>query len=110
MAQEQDFAISYVDGVLTVDLRPPTNITNWAIQFTMTKRFYSNTPIITKSCASGYNNVSGINVTNAGIGLFNVTLTRAEVSGLAAGAYACNIDRVDSGFYTELVNGYRLLF
>lgn len=100
------FLARYQDGTLTVDLTPPTNITNWALRFEMMNHFGGVSGIVTKSAASGFNNVSGINVTNATGGIFNVNFQSTDTSGLEYGAYAYTIERMDSGSRTTLVEGY----
>lgn len=99
----------YADGVLTINLAPPTAIGGWGIQFQMTRYFGSDDILIEKSVASGFNNLSGINITNSGAGVFNVNFSQVESSGLDPGNYAYQILRVDSGLHNILCQGYRVM-
>lgn len=109
MPLQRDFSISYEDGVLTISMTPPVDITNWTVQFQMMKRA-KGTPILTKNMASGYvAGESGLTVVNAGEGFFNANLTAPEVSGLNDGNYFFLFQRTDSGSVTSLAEGYRAL-
>lgn len=103
-----DFQMNYVDGILTVELAPPQSIVGWSLKFEMSKRL-GGTSIVQKYAASGFNNVSGINVVNASQGIMNIQLRKSEVSGLDPGAYSFKVTRTDSGSATELVEGYRVM-
>ena len=96
----------YDDGVLTIGLAPPTAIGGWDISFEVEKRFGGTSGLIVKSIASGYNGQSGITITNSGAGIFTVSITSPNVSGLDYGAYAYQACRLDSGFITTLAEGY----
>ena len=96
-------------GNLTVALSPPTSIDGWSIQFQMVKRQGSTSGIITKSMASGFNGVSGMEVANTGQGIFTVSFNPAEVSGLDPGNYAYTVQRLGSGFQTCLAEGFRIM-
>mgnify|MGYP001597783148 CR=1 FL=1 len=97
------------DGILTINMSPPVNIQNWNIQFRATNRLGGVSGLIIKSCASGFNNVSGINVVNAGAGIFDVDIRAQDTSGFNQGAYAHIVQRLDSGLVNDLVKGYLLL-
>lgn len=104
----------FADGDLTVGLTPPANISGWTLQMTMWRRAQnisgSVSGLITKSCASGFNNVSGINVTNGAQGIFTVGFNRFDVSGnLDSGAYYFKVERMDSGNASTIAEGYRLV-
>lgn len=110
MAEYADYTLArYEDGVLAVEMTPPTNISGWAIEAILTRRFGEETPIARKSCASGFNNVSGINITNGGQGHFQVSFFASEVSGVDPGNLACVIRRTQSGVQTEISKGFRLM-
>jgi hypothetical protein len=94
------------DGTLTVVLTPPVPVGGWEIRFSVTKRFGGLDTLITKSCMSGYNNVSGVNVTNSGQGIFNVALGSLDTSGMEPGLYATRCERLTSGARTTLTEGY----
>lgn len=107
--QQQDFALSYEDGILTVTMTPPVSIAGWALQFQMSKRA-GGTPLVTKSMDSTHTTgQSGITMVNAGQGVFNVANWAAEVSGLDNGNYYFNVQRLNSGFFTLVSEGFRLL-
>ena len=97
------------NGTLTVEMIPPTPIGQWSIEFRLTKRFGSNDYIILGSVASGYNNVSGINIVNSGAGIMNIPNYPAYMSGREPGPYAYTVIRTDAGLETELSTGYRLM-
>lgn len=104
-----DYVLSFLeDGVLSVTMVPPTNITFWSIQFQLMKRFDSNSPLEVKSVASGFNNASGINIINGPGGQFYVNQPSLDVSGLPDGAYAYSVRRTDPGFAVGIMTGYRL--
>ena len=108
MAINADLPIArFQDGILNVDVEPSVAIGGWTIQFKVTGRhgFMSGAKIL-KSVASGYNDSSGINVTNSGNGQFQVRIFGSETSGLNYGAYAMQVERIDSGSQTVLVQGY----
>ena len=102
------------DGTLTIGLQPAVNISGWTLQCTTWKNQQtisgSVSGLITKSAASGFNNVSGINVTNGAGGVLNVNFNRFDVSGgLEVGTYYFLLERLDSGNATPLANGLRLV-
>jgi len=99
----------YEDGLINVSLAPPTNISGWSLQFQVGKRFGWTSGLITRSCASGFNNVSGINVVNGAQGQFKISLQSVDTSGMNFGAYAGYCQRLDSGFHTNLVEGYLIV-
>ena len=113
MSVNIDFSLpSYQDGTLVVPLQPPVGISGWNISFTMWRRPQtisgSVSGLITKSAASGFNNVSGIQVSDGVAGVFNVNLYRLDVSGgLDPGNYFYQIARLDSGNATILTTGFR---
>ncbi|MDE2098098.1 MAG: hypothetical protein KGL39_12665 [Patescibacteria group bacterium] len=105
-----DFALGRAeDGILTVVMTPSVNISGWTIQSQVTNRAGGISGLIVKSCASGFNNVSGINVTDGTKGVFNVTLASNDSSGLNYGNYFVQTNRLDSGSMTHLVQGFWLL-
>lgn len=96
-------------GTITMSVDPPTAIGGWTLQFQMTKRPGSTSGLVTKSMASGYYNVSGMNITNSGQGVMSINFFPGEVSGMDLGIYAYQIQRLDSGFQTNLTAGWRLM-
>lgn len=120
------------DYYLTVNLVPQTPISGFSIQFESLLRFGGISGRIVASVASGYNNVSGINVTNGATGQFVVYIPATATtnnSNLVSGynysgvvnlsgpsylnyptsdydAYAYQITRVDSGYTYPLCEGY----
>jgi len=99
----------YSDGVLVINLVPDTNIINWSIEATLSKRFGSDTPIYQASVSSGHDFYSGITRINDEFGKFSVTIPSIAISGLDPGNYAFNVERTDSGSRQLLVNGYMTL-
>jgi hypothetical protein len=102
-----DFGIGKLeDGTLSVDMRPPVPIGGWSMLFFVQHRFGGISGIYQASIASGFNNMSGINITNSGEGQFNVSLPSIWGSGLDFGNYAYSCQRVDSGSRTILAEGF----
>ena len=107
MAVYGDFQLArYADGILAIEMQPNTPIGGWFIEFNVKKRFTSETPILTKSVASGHNSQSGIQITNSGAGILNVNFFGVEMSGQDLGAYAYTMERLTSGSRTMLSQGY----
>ena len=105
-----DFALGQrEDGTLVFSMIPPTNIENWTIQYTEMHRFGGISGLVIKSTASGYNGVSGINITNPTQGIMNISIASIDSSGRDYGCYAFSIQRLDSGAVTILSEGYRLI-
>ncbi len=105
-----DFPICrLVDQQITLGLSPPIPISGLAIEFQAMKRFGATNGVFLKSVASGFNNVSGINVFNAPQAQMNIQINSVDTSGLDFGAYPYEARRVDSGFRTVVAQGYLLL-
>ena len=105
-----EFAVTRAtDTTLTMALQNPTNISGWSIKFEVQHRFGGTSGLITKSCASGYNNVSGLNVTNGAQGVMQISIGATDMSGLPYGNYSYTIVRTTSGQVTPLAGGYILL-
>lgn len=105
-----DFPLArYEDGVLTIVLTPPEPIGGKTIEFVVAHRFGGD-PFVTKSVASGYNAVSGIEVTDSGAGVMSIPLFgTVDLSGQPAKNYAWECLRVDSGYRTIYAQGYVVL-
>lgn len=101
--------VQYTDGVLNVSLENPTPIGGWSVQFKIMKRFGGVSGLITKSMASGFYGVSGMNIIGSGNAHMRITLNTVDTSGLAYGNYAFKIERTDSGFVTPLTEGFLLI-
>src|SRR4051812_45515416 len=107
MAVIVDFPIDrYEDGILYINLTPPLAIGGQSIVFQVAKRFGSTSPFIVRSMSSGYYSVSGMAITNSGQGQFSVQNSARDFSGLPYGNYAYEASRVDSGFSTDLTQGF----
>jgi hypothetical protein len=108
MGIKADWTIGkYEDGVLNIELQPPTAIGGWLINWSLYKRYGSpSSGIAIRSAASGYNGVSGVTVTDSGAGRFSVTFWGSDTSGLDAGNYVHSAVRMDSGFRTNIVDGF----
>lgn len=110
MAQQVDFALAqYADGTLTVTLSPPVPVGGWEIEWVMQKHFGSESPLVRKSVASGFNGASGIRVTNSGQGEFKVTINSVDTSGLDPINYVHSARRLTSGSRVPLAEGYVIL-
>jgi len=90
-------------------MSPPTGISGWTLQFDLMKRFGTTTPVISRYCASGYNNSSGINVIDGMQGIFSVDLHPSDVSGIDPSNLAYQVRRTDSGSATGISEGFRIM-
>lgn len=110
MTVQIDFALPlFCNGTLQIQLAPPAPISGASIQFDLLYRFGSPQPIVSKYTSSGYsNNESGIKFVDGSVGIFQVALTPAEVSGLDFGNLAYRTYRTDSGNATSYTAGFRL--
>ena len=104
--QQQDFSLCKgEDGILVISMTPPVPIGGWPIEWSASVAF-GGTAFVTKSCASGYHGVSGITIQNSGAGIFQVRINSVDTSGVEFGAYAQKCLRTQSGFQTEIENGF----
>lgn len=97
------------DMVLTVPLAPPVIIGGWDVRFQVNHNFPLApvlSGLIVKSMASGFYNVSGMNIVNSGEGIFRININSPDTSGLEMGNYAYTISRTNSGSVTSLTEGY----
>ena len=109
MSVIQDFSLArYDDGALIIGMIPPTPVGGWNIQFSLMKHL-GGSGFVNKIVTSGFNNLSGISVTNSGQGVFNISLQSQDTSGLPYGNYPYAVERMDSGFRTTLTEGYVIL-
>ena len=99
----------YEDGVLSIQLTPPTPIGGWSIQFQLMERFNASVDLYDAYVASGFNGTSGITVTNSGQAMFNVTIPSNSGSSMNEGNYAFKVTRTNSGSQTTLSEGYLIL-
>jgi hypothetical protein len=102
-------SIKAVDGVLTVAMSPPVAIGGWEIEFVVNRRTGGESRYISKYVNSGYNNLSGINITSSGQGLIDVSISSLDTSGLQYGNYAFSVNRLGSGVVTKLSEGFMLV-
>lgn len=98
--------VAGTDFTVTVGLAPPTGTSGQTWQFQLGTRFGWSSGLVTKSCASGYNNVSGVNLIDGINGTFNVALNAVDTSGFDPLNYACNFRRLDSGSVGTALEGY----
>jgi len=107
VAQYMDFSLSrFEDAVLSVSLTPAVNISGQSIRFLSQHRFGGLSGFAIKSVASGFNNVSGINVTDGVNGVMQITLNSVDSSGLDFGNYAYSIERLDNNSRTLYTAGF----
>ena len=105
-----DFSLGKMeDGTLIVSMSPPTSIGGADIRFQVSKRFGSTSGLILKSVSSGYNNVSGINVTSSGDGRMSITINSPDTSGMDYGNYAYSLERFTSGSRSIITEGYLMV-
>ena len=115
MAVSVDFSLGrQEDGLLTVNMNPPTAIGGWNIVATIQERFGGISGKIVKSVASGFsassgNDRSGISVLDSGQGRFRIQLNASETSGWDFKNYVFTVERRDSGSRTILSQGHLLL-
>lgn len=96
------------DQIVPVTIAPPTPIGGYDLLFRVTRNYGSTSGFITKSAASGYNGVSGITIISSGGGQLQVRINAVDSSGLGQGAYFYALTRINSGFVTELAEGFML--
>lgn len=108
MASEISFTFArYQDGVLSIDMQPPTSVSGWTTELYLTRRKGGTDKIFSKFCASGFAaGQSGITLANGQIGIFNVAINSVDTSGLDFGNYHATFERLDSGYRTILAEGY----
>lgn len=116
--------VAHADGSLTVTNTPPGAMGNQTIRYREFVYFGGGNPVIPISgqSFSGYlptnliekwmgsgtgGGASGITMLDSGTGRFRISLPAAEISGRDIGAYAYEVERVDSGYVTMLARGYR---
>ena len=103
-----DFSLVQLeDSIITISLAPPVAIGGWNLQFKAQHRYGGLSGYIIKSSASGYGGgASGITVTNSGNGTVQVAINAGDTAGLLVGNHSYNLERLDSGNRTVLVNGF----
>lgn len=99
------------DGTLVVEMADPIPVGGLSIEFKTQRRFGDDfaSGYVTKSMASGFYGVSGMNIVNSGEGKFNVAIAGVDTSGMDCGEYAFKIARTDSGSRTSYTEGYMSL-
>jgi len=100
MASKADIAFYQGEDVtLTVTMSPATNITGWALQFTVRKQYGDAAAVLTKTEGAG------ITITDATNGVFKVALASADTAGLELRACVFDIQRTNAGSHTVLTIG-----
>jgi hypothetical protein len=105
----QDFTVAAGESAtITVVMTPPLPVGGRNAQVEVFRRFNGVYPIMTKSFASGFYGVSGMNIVNSGQGVMSMQINGVDTSGWAPGAYAYLAQLLDSppGTATE---GYMVL-
>jgi hypothetical protein len=87
------------DVTLVVTMNPVVDISGWSLQFTVRAALDLLPIAITKTVGAG------ITITNGPGGIFRVVILRDDTVALAVGTYLFDIQRIDSGYYTELLIG-----
>lgn len=113
----------YSDGVVSIGMSPPQPIGGWTIRYREFVNFGGGQPLVLESgqssgrldvnkvekwVSSGLNGQSGITITDSGVGIMTIRVYESEVSGRPYGAYAYQLERLDSGSLCVLAEGYRL--
>ncbi len=93
---------------INMSLNSPTSVSGWTIRYRETKYFGGSSGFAEAHVASGFNAVSGIEVTNGPLGHLTITLRAGDTSG-RVGSYPYRIERLDSGFQSVLTEGYRVI-
>jgi hypothetical protein len=113
MPVEVDFGlVKYEDGLLTLTLTPPTDVSQWPVRFTLSRRFGSENPLVRKYNISGMVStqsgayVSGVAAINPSQGVFGVEILGSDLSGQQPSNYAFAFERLSSGYRTVLARGY----
>jgi hypothetical protein len=107
MPIQQDFSVSqWSDTAVTLVLNPPANVGGLTIEMFSTPRLGGSDRIFTKSVASGYNAVSGIDIINSGEGIMSIRLdVSKDFSGRNPGNYAWKARVLTSGLNVDLGDG-----
>lgn len=100
--------VKFDDGNLIMVMEPPLPIGGLSIEFTLSKRT-GGSGYFTKSMASGYYGVSGMNIVNSGQGIMTISLNSVDSSGRDYGNYAFRISRMMSGQRATLTEGFEIL-
>lgn len=87
------------DVTLEVTMSPVVSISGWTLIFVMRREHRDNTAIITKTTGSG------ITITNAPGGVFEVALGSADTLNLEPRTYVFDIQRSNSGSRAVIVIG-----
>lgn len=110
MANLMDWSwIKFDDGTISISMQPPVAIGGWSLQTVVSKRAGGDSNYIVKNAASGYYNVSGMNIVNSGQGVFSVSLQSVDTSGMDYGLFSYNVSRLNSGNRVTLVEGFLTL-
>lgn len=99
----------YTDGTIRVGIVPPTAIGGWDLRFQLKKEFDGYSGLVNKYVGSGLDGTSGISIVSSGNGTLDISITRADTSGLPYGVYAFTVDRTSSGYFTPLSIGQVIL-
>lgn len=110
MPQIQNFTwIKQDDGTLNISLVPPQAIGGRAVEWYVTKRTGGEDKLIRKLANSGYNNASGITITDSGQGKFSIDMVGNNTSGFDYGNYAHRATVTTSGRQVTTTEGFMIL-
>ncbi len=102
-----NFSLTLMEaGNVRVGINPPVPIGGMTLQFQVLKRFGGGSGLIIKNVSSGLNALSGITITDSGIGTMNIGIKASDTSGWDYGLYTYSVNRLDSGFQTCLAEGF----
>lgn len=110
MPLESDFLLQRDEnGNVIITLTAPSPVGGEYLRFQMTKRFGSDTSIYSAYSNSGVDGVSGLSILDSGQGKVQISFEPSYVSGYEAGNYACKLQRLSSGRWTKIWEGFRVM-
>lgn len=98
--------VKYEDLTIPVTLSPPVAVGGLDLRFSVLRHFDGVSGIVEKFVSSGYNNTSGINITNSGQGIMSIRVRSQDTSGIDPGSYAWVLESLSSGVRTSLAQGF----
>ena len=90
------------DLTIRATMNQPRDVTGWSVSFTM-RDSLGGTAHITKTVGSG------ITIADAGKGVLDIALAKADTSSLAIQSYVWDVKRTDTGSNVVLARGQLIL-